>query len=105
MRDIRAGAYISACLSNSLFLTSSLTHSTLYTESITKSTTPIIIMSDRVDQDQPLGEGISDNDYKSRPGQSEIPVDSDERAEPATGILEGEVDPKADSDAQLGTST
>jgi hypothetical protein len=62
-------------------------------------------MSDRVDQDQPLGEGISDNDYKSRPGQSEIPVDSDERAEQATGILEGEVDPKADSDAQLGTFT
>lgn len=52
--------------------------------------------------DQPAGEGISDNDYKSRPGQSEIPVDSDDRAEQATGILEGQVDPQADSDEQLG---
>ena len=59
--------------------------------------------SDRIDQDQPLGEGISDNDYKSRTGQSQIPVDSDERAEQASGILEGEIDPQADSDEQLGT--
>jgi hypothetical protein len=59
-------------------------------------------MSDRVDRDQPAGEGISDNDYKSRPGQSQIPVDSDERAEQATGILEGDIDPQADSDRQLG---
>ena len=58
--------------------------------------------ADRVDQDQPAGEGISDNDYKSRTGQSEIPVDSDETAEQASGIHEGQVDPQADSDEQLG---
>jgi hypothetical protein len=62
-------------------------------------------MSKRAQDSEPLGDGISDNDYKSRTGQSHIPVDSDERAEQATGILEGDVDPQADSDQQLGAAS
>ena len=54
--------------------------------------------------DVPAGEGISDNDYKSRTGQSEIPVVSDESVQ-AEGILEGDVDAEADSDRQLGRRT
>jgi hypothetical protein len=57
-------------------------------------------MSNR--DEAPAGEGISDNDYQSGTGQSHIPVDSDESAEKATGILEGDIDPQADSDQQLG---
>jgi len=47
--------------------------------------------------DAPAGEGISDNDYKSRTGQSEIPVVSDNTT------VEGGIDPATeDSDATLG---
>ncbi|KIW08345.1 uncharacterized protein PV09_01262 [Verruconis gallopava] len=49
----------------------------------------------------PAGDGFYENDYKSRPGQSEIPVDADDKAEQATGIHEGDIDPQADSDEQL----
>jgi hypothetical protein len=45
----------------------------------------------------PAGAGISDNDYKSRTGQSEIPVQSDDAP------VESGIDPDtADSDQQLG---
>jgi hypothetical protein len=47
--------------------------------------------------DYSAGEDISDNEYKSRTGQSEIPVVSDNQVE------EGGVDPAtADSDEMLG---
>jgi hypothetical protein len=47
--------------------------------------------------DIPSGNAV-DNDYKSRTGQSEIPVQSDEAAVEAT-----EYDNGGDSDEQLGT--
>ena len=47
--------------------------------------------------DAPAGAGISDNDYKSRTGQSEIPVVGDNQIE------QGGVDPATeDSDETLG---
>jgi hypothetical protein len=50
--------------------------------------------------DAPAGDGISDNEYKSRTGQSEIPVVGDNSA------VEGGVDPATeDSDATLGMLT
>jgi hypothetical protein len=50
-------------------------------------------------QDIPTGE-VQDNEYQSRTGQSEIPVQSDNKA------VEDPIDPDtADSDAQLGKST
>jgi hypothetical protein len=49
--------------------------------------------------DIPTGDAV-DNDYKSRTGQSEIPVQSDEAAVEAT-----EYDNGGDSDKQLGTWT
>jgi len=50
-------------------------------------------------QDIPTGE-VQDNEYQSRTGQSEIPVQSDDKA------VEDPIDPDtADSDAQLGRST
>ena len=49
-------------------------------------------------QEIPSGD-FQDNDYKSRTGQSEIPVQSDDKA------VEDPIDPDtADSDAQLGKS-
>jgi hypothetical protein len=52
---------------------------------------------DQLDRDVPAGDGITDNEYKSRTGQSEIPVVSDDRA------VESGVDSRtADSDEQLG---
>jgi hypothetical protein len=45
----------------------------------------------------PTGNAV-DNDYKSRTGQSEIPVQADEASVEAT-----EYDNGGDSDAQLGT--
>lgn len=49
-------------------------------------------------QDIPTGE-VQDNEYQSRTGQSEIPVQADDKA------VEDPIDPDtADSDAQLGTS-
>jgi hypothetical protein len=48
-------------------------------------------------QDIPTGE-VQDNDYKSRTGQNEIPVQADDKP------VEDPIDPEtADSDAQLGT--
>jgi hypothetical protein len=50
-------------------------------------------------QDIPTGE-VQDNEYQSRTGQSEIPVQSDNKA------VEDPIDPDtADSDTQLGTLT
>lgn len=47
-------------------------------------------------QDIPTGD-FQDNEYQSRTGQSEIPVQSDDKA------VEDPIDPEtADSDAQLG---
>ena len=47
-------------------------------------------------QDAPSGD-FQDNDYKSRTGQSEIPVQTDDKT------VEDPIDPDtADSDAQLG---
>ena len=47
-------------------------------------------------QDIPTGE-VQDNEYQSRPGQSEIPVQTDDKP------VEDPIDPDtADSDAQLG---
>jgi hypothetical protein len=47
-------------------------------------------------QDIPTGE-VQDNDYKSRTGQNEIPVQADDKP------VEDPIDPEtADSDAQLG---
>jgi hypothetical protein len=52
---------------------------------------------DQLSGDVPAGDGISDNDYKSRTGQSEIPVISDDSVE------QGGVDSAtADSDETLG---
>lgn len=48
--------------------------------------------------DIPSG-NVADDDYKSRPGQSEIPVQSDSAAIEAT-----EYDNGGDSDKQLGTT-
>lgn len=48
--------------------------------------------------DIPTGDAV-DNDYQSRTGQSEIPVQKDEAAVEAT-----EYDNGGDSDEQLGTS-
>lgn len=47
-------------------------------------------------QDIPTGE-VQDNDYKSRTGQSEIPVQADDK--PVEDPIDAET---ADSDAQLG---
>jgi hypothetical protein len=48
-------------------------------------------------QDIPTGE-VQDNDYKSRTGQNEIPVQADDK--PVEDPIDEET---ADSDAQLGT--
>jgi len=51
---------------------------------------------DQFSEDVPAGDGIVDNDYKSRTGQSEIPVVGDNQVE------QGGVDPAtADSDETL----
>ena len=50
-------------------------------------------------QEIPTGE-VHDNEYKSRTGQNEIPVQSDDKT------VEDPIDPDtADSDAQLGRLT
>lgn len=49
-------------------------------------------------QEIPSGE-FQDNEYKSRTGQSEIPVQADDK--PIEDPIDGDV---ADSDAQLGSS-
>jgi hypothetical protein len=59
-----------------------------------KSSNSIIMSSTNV----PTGD-VVDDDYKSRPGQSAIPVQSDEAAVEAT-----EYDNGGDSDQQLGMS-
>lgn len=49
-------------------------------------------------KDIPAGEGITDDDYKSRPGQSDsVPVVPDNKVEDVDTT-------NADSDAQLGIS-
>lgn len=54
------------------------------------------VQNDQAGGDIPAGD-VQDNDYKSRTGQSEIPVQSDDAP------VEDPIDPaNADSDAQLG---
>jgi hypothetical protein len=50
----------------------------------------------KISDDIPQG-GVMDNDYKSRTGQNEIPVQSDEK--PVRDPIDAET---ADSDEQLG---
>lgn len=51
---------------------------------------------EQVGGDIPRGDGIVDNDYKSRTGQNEIPVQSDDK--PVESGLQGD----QDTDEQLG---